>query len=52
MRTQKYADKKVEYNPYHSPVIIMNTLIIKAHPRTDGFTHRIAESYKSKMEKL
>lgn len=29
----------------------MHTLIIKAHPRADGFTHRIALAYKSKMEK-
>ena len=29
----------------------MHSLIIKAHPRADGFSHRIAESYKEKVEK-
>jgi len=28
----------------------MHSLIIKAHPRTDGFTHTIAETYKKKQE--
>lgn len=28
----------------------MHSLIIKAHPRTDGFTHKIAETYKKKQE--
>ncbi len=30
----------------------MHSLIIKAHPRKNGFTHEIAESYKAKQEKL
>lgn len=29
----------------------MHSLIIKAHPRADGFTHKIAQSYKEKAEK-
>ena len=29
----------------------MHSLIIKAHPRADGFTHRIADVYKAKAEK-
>jgi NAD(P)H dehydrogenase (quinone) len=29
----------------------MHSLIIKSHPRADGFTHSIASSYKSKIEK-
>ncbi len=29
----------------------MHSLIIKAHPRVDGFTHIIAETYKEKSEK-
>ena len=29
----------------------MHSLIIKAHPRSDGFTHQIAESYRTKQEK-
>ena len=29
----------------------MHSLIIKAHPRSDGFTHIIADSYKEKIEK-
>lgn len=28
----------------------MHSLIIKAHPRADGFTHTIAETYKQKQE--
>ena len=28
----------------------MNSLIIKAHPRADGFTHQIAETYKKKLK--
>ena len=28
----------------------MHSLIIKAHPRADGFTHQIAETYKKKQE--
>ena len=28
----------------------MHSLIIKAHPRSDGFTHQIVESYKAKQE--
>jgi NAD(P)H dehydrogenase (quinone) len=30
----------------------MHTLIIKAHPRASGFSHRIAETYKNKQEQL
>ena len=30
----------------------MNILIVKAHPRANGFTHQIAETYKKKQEWL
>jgi putative NADPH-quinone reductase len=30
----------------------MHSLIIKAHPRADGFSHRIAEKYKMKQISL
>ena len=30
----------------------MHILIIKAHPRADGFSHRIAEKYKMKQKSL
>jgi NAD(P)H dehydrogenase (quinone) len=30
----------------------MHTLIIKAHPRASGFTHRIAESYANKRQQI